>query len=100
MFIFANTFEMLHTKLLTDAKESDNFELYPLFQVLEYTSGHLSKRLFDTVNASIDDPIKITLLRYQLHALLDYKTTSKLFGQIFGEKVDSKHSIFEDQFNP
>lgn len=31
---------------------------------------------------------------------MDFKTTSKLFGTIFGEQVDKKHSIFEDSFNP
>lgn len=31
---------------------------------------------------------------------MDFKTTNKVFGSIFGEKVDKKHSIFEDKFNP
>ena len=99
MFIFANTFEMLHTKII-GAKKTDNYELYPILQVLEYTAGHLGKRIFDQERASIDDHIKIFILRTQLSAILDYKTTSKLFGHVFGESVNSKHSIFEDHFNP
>jgi hypothetical protein len=31
---------------------------------------------------------------------MDFKTTNKVFGFIFGEKFDKKVSIFEDQFNP
>lgn len=31
--------------------------------------------------------------------ILDFKTTSKIFGHVFGETVTSKHSIFDDQFN-
>jgi hypothetical protein len=43
------------------------------------------------------------LLRNQLKAMLDYEVTSKLFGTIFGERVNpktQKHSIFDDSFNP
>lgn len=40
------------------------------------------------------------ILRNQLSTILDFKTTSKLFGTIFGERVDKQHSIFEDSFNP
>lgn len=62
MFIFANTFEMLNTKVIT--KQSvDNYELYPILQVLEYTAAHLGKRIFDAERASIDDNIKIVILR-------------------------------------
>lgn len=32
--------------------------------------------------------------------LLDHKTTSKLFGLVFGEQVDKKVSLFHDSFNP
>ena len=97
MFIFANTFELLHTKLLDS---DNNFELYPVLQVLEYTSQHLARKIFDTERASIDDHIKIVILRNQLSHILDFKTTSKIFGHVFGEQVNSKHSIFEDFFNP
>jgi hypothetical protein len=62
MFIFANTFEMLNMKVITK-KSVDNYELYPILQVLEYTAGHLGKRIFDTEKASIDDNIKIVILR-------------------------------------
>jgi len=68
--------------------------------VLDFTSAHLARRIFDTERASIDDHIKIVILRNPLQHILDYKTTSKIFGQVFGEQVNSKHSIFEDQFNP
>ena len=97
MFIFANTFELLHTKLLDS---DNNFELYPVLQVLEYTSQHLARKIFDTERASMDDHIKIVILRNQLSHILDFNTTSKIFGHVFGEQVNSKHSIFEDFFNP
>ena len=97
MFIFANTFEFLHTKLIT---EMTTFEVYPILQVLESTVQHLGRRIFDLDNASIDDYIMTTILRNQLSAILDFKTTSKIFGHIFGENVNNKHSIFDDYFNP
>ena len=97
MFIFANTFELLHTKFIN---EMTTFEVYPILQVLESTVQHLSRRIFDLDNASIDDYIMTTILRNQLVLILDFKTTSKIFGHIFGETVDKKHSIFEDSFNP
>lgn len=31
---------------------------------------------------------------------MDYKTTQNIFGQIFGEQMDRKISIFDDKFNP
>jgi len=40
------------------------------------------------------------ILRNQLVHILDFKTTSKIFGHVFGEAVNKKHSIFEDYFNP
>jgi len=60
----------------------------------------LGRRIFDLENASIDDYIMTTILRNQLSAILDFKTTSKIFGHIFGENVNNKHSIFDDYFNP
>jgi hypothetical protein len=100
MFIFANTFEILHARLLKGDRSVTNFELYPVLQVLEFTAQHLAKRIFDSERASIDDHIKIVILRNQLSHILDYKTTSKIFGHVFGENIHSKHSIFEDFFNP
>lgn len=60
MFIFANTFELLHSKLIN---ELNAYDIYPVFQVLEATVQHLSKRTFDLENASIDDYIMTTILR-------------------------------------
>ena len=97
MFIFSNTFELLHTKLIT---ELNSYDVYPILQVLESTVQHLSRRIFDLENASIDDYIMTTLLRNQLVIILEFKTTSKIFGHVFGETVNKKHSIFEDSFNP
>ena len=51
-------------------------------------------------NASIDDYVMTVILRNQLTHLLDYKTTSRIFGLVFGEQVDKKVTIFEDEFNP
>lgn len=84
MFIFANTFELLHTKLL---HEHNAYEMYPVLQVLETTVSHLSRRVLDTENASIDDYILVTILRNQLRLIEDFKTTSKIFGFVFGESV-------------
>lgn len=77
MFIFSNTFEFLHTYLIN---EMDTYSLLPVLQVLEQTSLHLSRRIFDLENASIDDYIMTTILRSQLIYILDFKTTSKIFG--------------------
>ena len=67
----------------------------------------MSRRIFDTENASIDDYIMTVILRNQLVYLLDFRTTSRIFGHIFGEESIAnplpnikKHSIFEDTFNP
>ena len=97
MFIFANMFELMLTTLIN---QMTAFEIYPVFQVLESTVQHLSRRIFDLDNASVDDYIMTTILRNQLSMILDFKTTSKIFGLIFGESVKSKHSIFDDAFNP
>lgn len=97
MFIFANTFEIMLEKLIS---EMNTYEIYPVFQVLEITVNHLSKRVFDHENASIDDYIMTIILRNQLSTILDFRTTSKVFGLVFGESIKSKHSIFEDEFNP
>ena len=67
---------------------------------MESTVSHLSRRLFDLDSASIDDYILTQLLRNQLSLLLDFKSTSKLFGVVFGENLKTKHSIFDDHFNP
>lgn len=61
---------------------------------------HLSRSIFDTTRSRVDEYIMTYILRNQLSSILDFKTTSKLFGTIFGERVDKKHSIFEDSFNP
>lgn len=60
MFIFANTFELLHTTLVD---QLDAFKIYPVFQVLESTAQHLPRRVFDLEKASIDDYILVTILR-------------------------------------
>jgi hypothetical protein len=60
MFIFANTFELLHSYLIN---EMNTYEIYSILQVLEQTSPHLSKRIFDLEKASIDDYIMTTILR-------------------------------------
>ena len=65
MFIFANTFELLHTKLI-EQKPCSNFDIYPILQVLEYTCSHLARKIFDSERASIDDHIKIVILRNQI----------------------------------
>jgi hypothetical protein len=62
MFIFANTFELLHTRLL-GSLAYDNFGLYPVLQVLADTVAHLPKQAFDSERASIDDHIKVLILR-------------------------------------
>jgi hypothetical protein len=92
MFIFANIFELLHTRVV-DTQPAD---VFPMLQVLEMTSQHLARRIFDSERASVDDHIKIVILRNQLSHMLDFKTTSKIFGHVFGETVHSKHSIFDD----
>lgn len=100
MFIFANTFELLHNHLV---HKLTAFEIYPILQCLELTVGHLSRSIFDMQRSSIDEYIMTLLLRHQLRAILEYDTTSKLFGTVFGERVSSKtqkYSIFEDTFNP
>ena len=97
MFIFANSFELLHSKLLSSMNA---FEIYPVLLVLEATVQHLSRRVLDSENASVDDYIMTTILRNQLRLIEDFKTTSRIFGLVFGESVKSKHSIFEDSFNP
>jgi len=97
MFIFANTFELLHSKLILTM---NNFDSYPVLQCLEVTVPHLARSIFDTSRSSVDEYIMTLILRNQMSAILDYKTTSKLFGTVFGEKVGKKHSIFEDSFNP
>lgn len=61
---------------------------------------HLTRSIFDTSRSVVDEYILTLILRRQLSTILDFKTTSKLFGTIFGERVDKKHSIFEDTFNP
>ena len=48
----------------------------------------------------MEDHILVLVLRNQVQAIMDFKTTNKVFGTIFGEKLDKKVSIFEDQFNP
>lgn len=68
--------------------------------MLEYGVQHLGRRIFDLENASIDDYIMTVILRNQLVPILDFKATSKVFGHIFGENVNNKHSIFDDNFNP
>lgn len=60
MFIFSNTFELLHSKLV---HEMNTFDIYPALQVLESTVQHLGRRIFDLEKASIDDYIMITILR-------------------------------------
>jgi hypothetical protein len=100
MFIFANTFELLHLHLV---HKLTAFEMYPIFQCLELTVGHLSRSIFDMQRSSIDEYIMTLLLRHQLRAILEFDTTSKLFGTVFGERISlktQKHSIFEDTFNP
>mmetsp|Transcript_10499 Transcript_10499/g.10558 ORF Transcript_10499/g.10558 Transcript_10499/m.10558 type:complete len:101 (-) Transcript_10499:6-308(-) len=60
MFIFANTFELMHQRLIG---YMNAFEIYPVLQVLESTAFHLSRKTFDTENASIDDYIMTLVLR-------------------------------------
>jgi hypothetical protein len=100
MFIFANTFELLHKVLVT---KMNMFELYPVLQCLQVTVNHLSKAIFDPNRSLVDDHILVIILRNQVSAILDFKTTAKLFGSVFGEKpVNRKEnfSIWEDSFNP
>ena len=97
MFIFSNTFELLLTHLIY---KIDVFEMYPALQCLEVTVQHLTRSIFDTSRSVVDEYILTLILRRQLQTILDFKTTSKLFGTIFGERVDKRHSIFEDTFNP
>ena len=98
MFIFSNTFDLLHSFLIY---RMDGFEIYPVLQCLEVTVHHLAKSIFDMTRSTVDEYIMTLLLRNQLQAILDFKTTSKLFGTVFGERADKeKHSIFEDTFNP
>jgi len=97
MFVFSNTFELLHQRLIA---ELNQYEILPALQVLELTAPHLSRRLFDLERASVDDYIMTTVLRNQLVTMLDFKTTSKVFGLVFGEQVNKKVSIFHDSFNP
>ena len=78
----------------------DSYAIYPVLQVLEVTVNHLSRSIFDMSRSLVDEYIMTLILRNQLQAILDFKTTSKLFGTVFGETVDKKHSIFEDSFNP
>ena len=94
MFIFSNTFDLLHSFLIY---RMDGFEIYPVLQCLEVTVHHLAKSIFDMTRSAVDEYIMTLLLRNQLQAILDFKTTSKLFGTVFGERADKeKHSIFED----
>ena len=97
MFIFSNTFELLLTHMIY---KMDVFDFYPALQCLEVTVQHLSRSIFDSTRSRVDEYIMTYILRSQLQTILDFKTTSKLFGTIFGERVDKKHSIFEDTFNP
>lgn len=97
MFIFSNTFELLLTHMVT---KTDVFGFYPALQCLEVTVNHLSRSIFDQNRSVVDEYIMTLILRNQLSTILDFKTTSKLFGTIFGERVDKRHSIFEDSFNP
>ena len=79
----------------------DGFGIYSALQCLEVTVHHLPRSIFDMSRSTVDDYIMTILLKNQLQAILDYKTTSKLFGTVFGERADKeKHSIFEDTFNP
>jgi len=87
MFIFANTFELLHCHLV---RCMDAFQMYPVLQCLEVTVGHLSRSIFDMQRSSIDEYIMTLLLRNQLRSILEFETTSKLFGTIFGERVSLK----------
>ncbi len=74
----------------------DTFEIYPVLQCLQVTVNHLSRAIFDPNRSVVDDHILVIILRNQVSAILDFKTTAKLFGHIFGEKVNKKISIFED----
>lgn len=60
MFIFANTFELLQKKLIL---EMDQYSVYPVLLVLESTVHHLSRRIFDIENSSLDEYILTTILR-------------------------------------
>jgi len=100
MFIFANTFELLNTVFIT---KMNVFDVYPVLQCLQVTVNHLSKAIFDPNRSLVDDHILVIILRNQVMSIVDFKTTSKLFGSIFGEKpVNRKEnfSIWEDSFNP
>lgn len=100
MFIFANTFELLHSHFI---KTMNAFEFYPVLQCLEVLVNHLSRSIFDMQRSSVDEYIMTLILRNQMRAILEFEITSKLFGTIFGEKISKdfeKHSIFEDCFNP
>ena len=82
MFIFSNTFELLLTHMIHNM---DVFEFYPALQCLEVTVQHLTRSIFDQNRSRVDEYIMTLILRNQLSTILDFKTTSKLFGTIFGE---------------
>ena len=63
MFIFANTFELLHSYLIY---RMDGFEIYPVLQCLEVTVHHLAKSIFDMSRSAVDEYIMTLLLRNQL----------------------------------
>lgn len=97
MFIFGNTFDILLQHMVY---KYDNFEMYPALQCLEITVAHLTRAIFDPSRSLVDEYIMTLILRSQLQTILDFKTTSVLFGAVFGEKYDKKKSIFDDSFNP
>jgi len=95
MFIFANTFE-----LLGSFSQFDVVVVYPMLQTLKMTVKYLPRSLFDFERSFVDEYILTLVLRNQLQSLMDYKTTQSIFGQIFGETIDRKISIFDDKFSP
>ena len=95
MFIFANTFE-----LICSFKQFKTQDVYPMLQTLKMTVVCLPRSLFDTERSYVDEYVLTLILRNQLQSLMEYKTTQSIFGQIFGETLDRKMSIFDDKFNP
>ena len=87
MFIFSNTLDLLLKLEYKDANE-----ILPLLQIIETTSQHLPKRLFET--DYLDDHPTILLLREALSQLMDFKNTQKIFYFVFGP------TLAHDSFNP
>jgi hypothetical protein len=79
MFIFANTFELV---CVLDLPIQDAF---PLLQILRVLVTNIPKSLFDLERPFVDDYYLSVILRSQLAALFELKTTLKLFALVFGQ---------------